>query len=302
MTWFYLTILAVIFQVQRNLLQKNLRSKLSTVEASWARVFFVLPLLLIVLAYLVTIRRDFFVNIDPIFYLYCFGTGIAQILATLCLVELFSRKNFSIGVSYTKTDTIQTAILASIFLSESLPAMGIFAVIMAFVGVVLLNSVDYSKGGLLKKVFHKNALLGLGSGFFLSITTIFMKKATLMVNTQQGDKVLSVIIVFIIYIGMQNIAYIFYESYKNRLSETVSNMLSQWKKVSLVSFFSMLGTMCWIGAFLLQKVAYVKLVAQIEVLISLIISHKLLKEKNLKGEVVGMFLLVASVALVLFVK
>ncbi len=301
MTWFYVTLAAVFFQTLRNLLQKSLRSKLGTIEVAWARIFSLLPFLLAAIGYFLATNRVFFLNIDSKFYIYCFSCGLMQIAATLCFVELLSRKNFSIGVAYTKTDTIQVAILAVIFLDESLPILGALAIILAFIAVALLAG-DKKTGtfGFLTKIFYPEALLGMGSGLFLALTTIFMKKATLLAKAQSEDQFLAIIVVFTIYVVMQNISYIVYEKIKGRLNITVSNMMKNVAKISFIGFFSMLGTLGWIWAFLIQKVAYVKLVAQVEVLISLLISYLFLKESNSKKEIVGMILLIVSVGMILF--
>lgn len=301
MTWFYLTILAVIFQTKRNLLQRNLRGRLDTIAVSWARVFFILPFLLISLYFLFTFKADLFLSIGTVFYVHCFGAAISQIIGTLCLVELFSRRNFVIGIAYMKTDTIQVAILAAIFLSESIPALGIIAIFMAVIGIILLTPADENMR-LLDKIFHRTVLLGLGVGFFLSATTIFMKKAMVLVQLQADNEILPVVSVFIIYTIMQNIIYIVHQRYHKKLQITLDTMISEWKQCSLIGIFSLAATICWLGAFSLQLVAYVKVVAQLEILISLFIAHNFLKEKNTKYESIGITLLIFSIMLILFTQ
>lgn len=303
MTWFYLTILAVIFQTQRNLMQRNLRNKLGTIAVSWARIFFILPFLLISLGFLCVNNSDLFVKVDYVFYIFCFGAAIAQILGTLCLVELFSCRNFVVGVTYMKTDTLQVAILAAIFLSESVPTLGVIAISIAVIGIILLTPLSKLDENLkiLNKIVHKSAILGLAVGLFLSFTTIFMKKAMNIAEIESGSKIMSVIVVLIIYTIMQNILYIAYESYRKNLKATFREIMLHWKKCSQIGVFSIAGTICWLGAFSLQLVAYVKVVAQLEILVSFFISHYLLKEKSSKYEVSGILLLVLSVILILFV-
>lgn len=301
MTWFYLTILAVIFQTQRNLLQNNLRNKLDTIVVSWARIFYILPFLLIGLCFLIVTKQDLFLNIDIIFYAFCFGAALAQIAGTLCLVELFSCRNFVIGVTYMKTDTIQVAILALLFLSESISILGVFAILIATIGIILLTPLDNNLK-LLDKIFHKSAILGLGTGFFLSLTTIFMKKAMNIVQLHELNKLLPVIAVFIIYTIMQNIIYVSYESYRKSLKNTFNSIILYWKQCSMIGLFSVAGTICWLGAFSLQLVAYVKVVAQLEILLSLFISQHFLKEKNTKCEIIGISLLILSIILIIFLK
>ena len=112
MIWLYITLLAVIFQTFRNSLQKHLKGKLDTISVSWARILFLLPILIPALYYLYQNYNSVFIEFRAEFYIFCFTAGVAQIIGTLFLVELFSLRNFSVGVVYMKTDTIQVAILA----------------------------------------------------------------------------------------------------------------------------------------------------------------------------------------------
>lgn len=101
---------------------------------------------------------------------------------------------------------------------------------------------------------------------------------------------------------MQNIIYVAYEGYHKKLKTTFNNIMSYWKQCSLIGIFSVAGTICWLGAFSLQLVAYVKVVAQLEILLSFFISHHFLKEKSTKWEIIGIILLIFSIILILFAK
>ena len=101
---------------------------------------------------------------------------------------------------------------------------------------------------------------------------------------------------------MQNIIYVAYEGYHKKLKTTFRNIMSYWKQCSLIGIFSVAGTICWLGAFSLQLVAYVKVVAQLEILLSFLISHHFLKEKSTKWETIGIILLILSIVLILFAK
>lgn len=68
MTWFYVTLAAVFFQTLRNLLQKSLRSKLGTIEVAWARIFSLLPFLLVAIGYIYVTNPAFFLDIDLVLF------------------------------------------------------------------------------------------------------------------------------------------------------------------------------------------------------------------------------------------
>ena len=175
---------------------------------------------------------------------------------------------------------------------ESLSYYAIFAILLGVIGILLIAPFQ-AKLFSLKNIFHKSALFGIGVGLFFSITTIFMKKAMSLVNTE--SKLLPAIIVFVIYVIMQNVIYVIYTSYKKKLFLTVVGMMKEYKKCLAISLFSMFGTLCWLLAFFLQNVAYVKAVAQIEILISLLISHRIFKEEQKVAELIGILLLMLSI-------
>ena len=295
MTWFYLTLLAVLFQTGRNLLQKSLRTTLDTISVSWARILFISPLLLLGLAYLYKTHSEKLLPLGFLFFIHCFFAALTQILGTLCLVELFSRRNFVVGIAFMKTDTIQVAVLAALFLSESLTLSSIIAIVLSVVGLLLLTP-SKTKQPFRFTLLNPSILLGLGTGFFLSSTTIFMKKAMFLIG--KDTEVLSIASVFIIYTIMQNVMYVGYQIYHKKLTVTLLSMLKEWEKCSLIGFFSMGGTICWLSAFLLHTVAHVKVVAQLEIILSLLLTHHFFKEKSTRYELIGVLLVMISTLMI----
>ncbi|MCF8469110.1 MAG: hypothetical protein K9G33_17075, partial [Sneathiella sp.] len=105
--WIPITIFAAFFQNIRTSLQKYLKGRLSTGGATYVRFLYGAPFALL---YILTLNHfsDLPIpepNIEfPIFA--CAG-GLAQTLATALLVPLFSLKNFAVGTTYSKTETVQ---------------------------------------------------------------------------------------------------------------------------------------------------------------------------------------------------
>ena len=55
---------------------------------------------------------------NPTFLGYALIGGLAQITATALLVHLFSFRNFAVGTTYSKTETVQTAIFGILMLGD----------------------------------------------------------------------------------------------------------------------------------------------------------------------------------------
>jgi hypothetical protein len=68
------------------------------------------------------------------FVAFCAAGGIAQILATNLLIMAFGYRNFAVGTAYGKTETVQSAVIAFIFLHEVLSGLAwiIIFIEMAF--------------------------------------------------------------------------------------------------------------------------------------------------------------------------
>ena len=60
--------------------------------------------------------------------------GLAQITATALLVTLFDARNFAVGTTYSKTETVQAAIFALIFLGESISLTATLGILSALSG------------------------------------------------------------------------------------------------------------------------------------------------------------------------
>lgn len=296
MTWFYLTILAVLFQTKRNALQKSLRTSLDTITVSWSRLFYSLPILIGGIIYLYTVHPDIIVSAPSSFFIHCFFAALTQLLGTLCLVELFSCRNFLVGISFMKTDTIQAAVLAALFLSESMDTRGIIATLLSVIGILCLSPPHASKPTPFS-LFNKSMFLGLGTGLCLSSTSIFMKKAMTVAPTH--SKLLAIVSVFIIYTLMQYALYVLYQTYRKSLMSSISSLLLEWKTCSLIGLFSLGGTLCWLGAFLLHHIAYVKIVGQLEIVLSFLVTHHFFKEKCTPLEYAGILLVTISTIAIL---
>ena len=57
---------------------------------------------------------------NPTFIVYAVVGGLAQITATALLLYSFSFRNFAVGTTYSKTETVQTAIFGILILGDPL--------------------------------------------------------------------------------------------------------------------------------------------------------------------------------------
>ena len=302
--WFYSSILAATFQAFRNATQKSLKGKIDTISISWSRVLFTLPIVLIIGFALPKYYQMNFWEVSgqySHFLFYCFIGGLLQIAGTILLVELFSHRNFLVGVTYMKTEVLQTAILGALFFGESINMLSVVAITIATFGLIFLTDFSLVKNykSFLKALSNKSAIIGLASGFSFALCAFFFKKAILLATFD--TKLANVIIVLIYTNIFQNLIFLFYQKLRGKLKQSIKAIFRYWRPCMLVGIFSICGTICWFLAFSLQIVAYVKLVGQIEILLSFLISHGFFQEKTTKLELTGILLIMTGVILIILI-
>ena len=115
--WIILSIAAAAFQTLRFMLQKHLSmGTLSTGGATFARFAYSMPFVVtLALSYVIFSDAEW-PSYSGLFWAYALSGGLAQILATWCVVALFSQRNFAVGITFKKTEVIQTALVGLLVL------------------------------------------------------------------------------------------------------------------------------------------------------------------------------------------
>lgn len=299
--WIGFTLAAAFAQTLRFMLQRTLKTtQLSTAGATFARFIYSAPLIALgVLAYVELSGQDF-PRIPRRFWAYALSGGLAQILATMCVVSLFARRNFAVGITFKKTEVMQTAILGFVILGESVVPMGWLAIGLGFGAVLLLSpmpEMSANGGTVLQRFFNPSAGLGLLSGVFFAISAVGYRGASLSLET--GDVILSAAVTLALVTASQAVAMAFYLGWRER--GEIRRVLKAWRVAGLVGISSMIGSFCWFTAFTLQNAAYVNALGQVELLFSLLASVLFFREKISKREMAGIALLLASILLLIAV-
>ncbi len=294
--WILLTLGAVTFQVIRNGLQKTLKKQLSDTTITWTRFLFSLPIILSLLTYICFTQLASITSLPKSFFIYCALAGLFQILGNISLVNLFGKRNFTVGITYMKTETVQTAIIATILLGEFLDFKAINAVILATLGVILLSPLAQQGKKFFSKLFDKTALIGIACGFFFTITAIFIKKAILI--TEYSGFYAALLTLLFMNLA-QNILLLFYTAKISDLKTECHKLANNLKPAAAIGVLSFFGSICWFYAFALADLTLVKLVGQTEVIFSFFISHRLFKEEISRLEIAGIILIMLSIILII---
>ena len=298
--WIPITIAAAFSQNLRFMLQKRLKdTRLSSTGATLARFVYSAPLVaLILVIYLSTTDQA-----APVpggrFFLFAFTGGIAQILATICVVALFAERNFAVGITFKKTEVVLTALVGLAVLGEGVGLAGGMAIAVGFLGLILLS--DPPEGGKTgwKRFFNRAAALGLGAGFLFSVSAIGYRGAALSLPAQ--DVVARAGFTLAVVTAFQSVVMIIWMSLREK--GEIARVFAAWRVGALVGLSSMIGSFCWFTAFALQNAALVKALGQVELLFSYAATLFVFREKVTGREYAGTALILISVlVLVLFLK
>jgi len=298
--WIPLTIAAAFMQNLRSALQKHLKSRLSTAGASYVRFLYAMPFSLLYLWTLNTYGGYALPEPNLVFLMYCFLGGLSQILFTFLLIYLFSFRNFAVGTTYSKTETIQVAILGLILLGDQISLLGAIAIAISLFGVMLLSAAQtkITLRNLFTSLFEKQTLVGLTCGAFLGASVVFYRGAAL----ELGDSEVIIRAAFALGVAivMQTVGMGLY--LRIREPGQLTAVIRSWRPAVAVGISGTLASIFWFTAFTLQNAAYVRALGQIELLFTFTASVLLFKEKTSRLELVGILLIAIAIVVLLFAK
>ncbi len=296
--WIIATLSAAFFQTLRFMLQKHLSTAgLSAGGSTFARFVFAAPVVVILLAFYLPGRGVALPHIGGSFLPYAVAGGAAQILATVCVVILFSHRNFAVGITFKKTEVIQTALAGFLILGEGIAVAGLFAILIGLIGVLVLSDMPALKGGLLRRMGNRATALGLLSGAFFAISAVCYRGASLEVGSpdpllRAGITLCAVLLFQVVALG----AYL-----RGFERGEITRVIYSWRVAGWVGLTSMAGSMSWFTAVTLMNAAYVNALGQIELIFAILASVLFFKERITAREGIGIALISLSVLVLIAV-
>ena len=290
--WIVATIAAAFFQTVRFMLQKLLSaSALSSAGATFARFLYSAPLVVVFLA-LYCVATDSLLPATTLrYWLFALSGGLSQILATLCVVMLFQSRNFAVGITFKKTEVIQTALVGWVLLGEPISSLGVGVIVIGLIGVLMLSETPGLGGDWWRRICNRASGLGVLSGFLFAISGVCYRGATLELASE--DPLLRAGMTLACVTSAQLIAMALWL----RLFEPgqISAVWGARRTAAWIGLTSMAGSFCWFTAFTLQTVAYVNALGQIELVFSLLATVFFFKEPITRRELYGLGVLSVSI-------
>jgi drug/metabolite transporter (DMT)-like permease len=293
MIWLPATFLAAHFQAWRIAVQQRVRSTLSLNAAGLVRYLYGLPVGCALLALYVSWTETTLPSTGLVFLAFAAAAGFAQIIGTNLLLMAFGYRNYVAGTAFAKTEAIQGAILAMLLLGEKLSLITWTGIGIGVVGVIAVSA-----GGerlRLRDLARPAALCGLGAGFGFTMTSIFVKAATIDLGI--ADKLLAALITLVAVQASQTLMQGGYVLIREPVQ--VRRIFTSWRISGQVGLLAALGSACWFTGFATAPVALVRAVGQVEVILTLMFSRFYLKEQSRPGEAMGLMLVGSGVVIAL---
>jgi len=290
--WVALAIAAAAFQTLRFMLQKHLSmGPLSAGGATLARFVYEAPFVIALTFGYFLLSRATWPGTTAPFWAYALAGGLAQILATWCVVALFAERNFVVGITFKKTEVVQTALVGLLILGDRISAAGMGAILLGLVGVLILSETPGLKERWWRRLSNRAAALGIISGAFFAVSAVGYRGATLEIASD--DPLLRAGLSLAIVTLMQAIGLSLWLIWRE--PGQVGKVIAARRTAVWIGLTGMAGSLCWFTAFTLENAAMVFAVGQVEVIFSLLAAVYFFGERITIREAGGIALITLSV-------
>jgi drug/metabolite transporter (DMT)-like permease len=297
-TWIPIVIGAALAQTIRNATQRTLTSQVGTLPATLVRFLYGLPFTVLWLLLVIRLSPAYR---EPIH----FGAGYfawltlgatAQLAATALLLLAMKERNFVVAVAYSKTEVLQVALFATLFLNELPTLMAGLAMLIATAGVVMLSlpKIAVPGGFTATSLLSKLALYGLGSGACFALASVGYRGAAIM---QTGTSPWLIGAWGVLWAQLIQTALL--GSYLARQQPGALTAIARaWRLSSLAGTMGAMASIGWFTATALRPAADVRTLGLVEVLFSFLVSHRLFNEKLGSAERIGLVLVTAGLVVI----
>jgi drug/metabolite transporter (DMT)-like permease len=230
------------------------------------------------------------------------GGAFAQIAATALMLAAMGERSFVVTIAYLKTEPIQVAIFGLIVLGDAVTWPMLTAIIVATAGVVIMSvkalplrprkpgSEGSGLGGI------RPTLLGLAAAAMFALSAVGFRGAILQLN--MANYIAAATFTLTVALAMQAVSLSLYLLLRS--PSVLWAIVYAWRPSLLAGFLGAFASQFWFLAFALASAASVRTLALIEVLFAQIIARFAFGQRTTAHEALGLVLVVAGVALLLW--
>jgi drug/metabolite transporter (DMT)-like permease len=266
-----ITILATVFQVGRNAMQRSLLGGAGPWGATLVRFLFGLPFSLIFVAISWVIWPEARAHFSERFWLWAVFGSITQIGATAALLLAMGRSGFALGAAFQQSSLPFAAAFSLLVLREGETGLGWAGIGLATAGLLALSwprKVDGMRdaGG---------ALFGLVSGACYGVALNAYREANLAIDPHHA--VFAAVVTTSTTQAMQAAGLTAYLAVRDRAS--LKAVLAAWKSSLGAGFFGAAASALWLTALALSPAGPVRAVGVLEMPLSALVGRRMFAEK-----------------------
>jgi drug/metabolite transporter (DMT)-like permease len=289
--WAVFTVIAAGAQTARNAMQRELTSTLGTVGATHVRFLFGFPFALLALALIVAISGMALPSPNGAFWFWVMAGGVAQIFATGLMLAAMGERSFVVTIAYTKTEPVQVALFGLIFLGEHVTLPLAVAIIIATAGVMIMS---WKAAGASRS--FRPALLGIASGALFAMSAIGYRGA--IRSLEHTSFFMASSFTLAVALVIQAALLSLYLVARDR--DVLVAIFRAWRPSMFAGFMGALASEFWFLGFALATAASVRTLALVEVLFAQAVSVLIFRQAVGGRDALGIVLVVAGVALLLW--
>ncbi len=295
--WVPVTILAAALQTGRNAVQKGLTEQLGTLGATQVRFVFGLPFACLFFLIAWGLGDRVWPGTNWAFVVFvCIG-ALAQIAATALMLAAMRLRDFVVVTVWIKTEPVQIAIFGVLVLGDHI-GLGVgLAILVATLGVIWMAYRPSSSQALGQANWQPIAL-GVLAGAAFAVAAVGFRGAILALP--EGNFIVRASWTLLCGLLIQAGLLAMWLSWRE--PALWRRCLAAWRVSLWGGFLGAAASQAWFIGFALTTAANVRTLALVEVFFAQILSKRLFNERTSRQEKIGMVLIVAGVATLLWLQ
>lgn len=294
--WVPIVLWAALAQTARNAAQRSLVAQAGTLGATLARFLYGLPFAAawVVVLHALPATAAAIPRFGAGYFAWLMLGAVSQLAATALLLAAMKQRNFVVGVAFSKTDALQVAVFAALFLHELPGWVTMTAMGLATAGVVLLSIPQKAATALTTDARAWTglaALYGLGSGAGFAFSAVGYRGAALALP--DASPWLSGAWGVLWAQAAQTLLLGGWLALRSPAS--LRAIVAAWRVSVVAGSAGALASIGWFTAFALTSAANVRTLGMVEVVFSYLVSRRLMREKLVPAEQAGLLLVLAGV-------
>lgn len=297
--WVLVVLFAAAAQTVRNTAQRSLTAQVGTLPATLVRFLYGLPFAAVYLLALYSFGDSTLTL--PRFsaaYLGWIALGaFFQVAATAALLMAMKERNFAVAVTLSKTEVLQVALFAAMFLHELPTRLALLAMVLATVGVLMLSLPSRGQLFTLSAWASKSSMYGLICGACFALATVgFRGGAVEIARLGVTSPWLSGAWGVLVAQTMQSVVMGIWIASTHE--QGLWPIFRAWRISLLAGSMGAAASLAWFTAYAMQGAAAVRTLGMVEVVFSYLVSRKVFSEKLSLTEKLGMALMMLGLVLI----